>query len=179
MGPNDSYLRVLMESWGIDEALEEKQPAQMKDDVWKTMQKKASSTIRLALAPEIKYSVLKEKTPKDICDKLTNIYASKSLTHRLFLKMKLYSLKLEEGSNLHDLLLSCEGLSHIEPRFEKKESYNLEEAITRRTKTLFLVCHILHNGILREEKPKWVLDNATSSHICNDRAMFETLNANG
>ncbi|GKC92246.1 hypothetical protein Tco_1157688, partial [Tanacetum coccineum] len=87
---------------GIDEALEEKQPAEMKDDVWKTMQKKASSTIRLALAPEIKYSVLKEKTPKDIWDKLTNIYASKSLTHRLFLKMELYSLKLEEGSNLHD-----------------------------------------------------------------------------
>nr|GEY15893.1 RNA-directed DNA polymerase, eukaryota, reverse transcriptase zinc-binding domain protein [Tanacetum cinerariifolium] len=30
---------------GVDEALEEKQPAMMKDDVWKTMQKKASSTI--------------------------------------------------------------------------------------------------------------------------------------
>ncbi|GKA04859.1 hypothetical protein Tco_0683979 [Tanacetum coccineum] len=52
--------------YGINEALEKKQPAEMKDDVWKTMQKKASSTIRLALAPEIKYSVLKEKTPKDI-----------------------------------------------------------------------------------------------------------------
>ncbi|GJR10278.1 hypothetical protein Tco_0792930 [Tanacetum coccineum] len=77
---------------GIDEALEEKQPAEMKDDIWKTMQKKALSTIRLALAPEIKYSVLKEKTPKDIWDKLTNIYASKSLTHRLFSKMELYSL---------------------------------------------------------------------------------------
>ncbi|GKA88005.1 hypothetical protein Tco_0809769 [Tanacetum coccineum] len=86
----------------IDEALKEKQPNKMKDDVWKTMQKKASSTIRLALAPEIKYSVLKEKTPKDIWDKLMNIYASKSLTHRLFLKMELYSLKLKEGSNLHD-----------------------------------------------------------------------------
>ncbi|GKB13258.1 hypothetical protein Tco_0847181 [Tanacetum coccineum] len=58
--------------YGINEALEKKQPAEMKDDVWKTMQKKASSTIRLALAPEIKYS------------------------------MELYSLKLEEGSNLHD-----------------------------------------------------------------------------
>ncbi|GJV78140.1 retrovirus-related pol polyprotein from transposon TNT 1-94, partial [Tanacetum coccineum] len=32
------------------------------------------------------------------------------------------------------------------PRFEKKESYNLEEAITRRTKTLCLVCHVLHSG---------------------------------
>ncbi|GJS25872.1 hypothetical protein Tco_0486492 [Tanacetum coccineum] len=34
-------------------------------------------------------------------------------------------------------------------------------------------------GILREEKTKWVLDNAASSHICNDRAMFETLNGKG
>ncbi|GJS75769.1 retrovirus-related pol polyprotein from transposon TNT 1-94 [Tanacetum coccineum] len=34
---------------GIDEALEEEQPTEMKDDVWKTMQKKASSTIRLTL----------------------------------------------------------------------------------------------------------------------------------
>nr|GEV16515.1 malonyl-coenzyme A:anthocyanin 3-O-glucoside-6''-O-malonyltransferase-like [Tanacetum cinerariifolium] len=51
---------------GIDEALEEKQPKEMKDDVWKMMSKKSSSTVRLALAPKIKYSVLKEKTPKDI-----------------------------------------------------------------------------------------------------------------
>ncbi|GKB01529.1 hypothetical protein Tco_0829573 [Tanacetum coccineum] len=66
----DSLIKMTIEDvlvqQGIDEALEEKQPAEMKDDVWKTMQKKASSTIRLTLAPEIKYSVLKEKTPKDI-----------------------------------------------------------------------------------------------------------------
>ncbi|GJS27246.1 hypothetical protein Tco_0487866 [Tanacetum coccineum] len=85
---------------GIDEALEENQPKEMKDNVWKTMQKKASSTIRLALVPEIKYSVLKE-IRKDILDKLTNIYASKALKHRFFWKMELYSLNLEEGSNLH------------------------------------------------------------------------------
>ncbi|GJV31513.1 hypothetical protein Tco_1391913 [Tanacetum coccineum] len=35
------------------------------------------------------------------------------------------------------------------------------------------------DGNLRKEKPKWVLDNAASSHIYNDRAMFETLNGNG
>ena len=33
-----------------------------------------------------------------------------------------------------------------EPRFEKKESYNLEEAITRRTKTLCLTRHILRSA---------------------------------
>ncbi|GKE76562.1 hypothetical protein Tco_1542682 [Tanacetum coccineum] len=43
----------------------------------------------------------------------------------------------------------------------------------------FLVTETLMDGILREEKPKWMLDNAASSHICNDRAMFETLNGKG
>ncbi|GJV45128.1 hypothetical protein Tco_1429664 [Tanacetum coccineum] len=265
----DEVLRIL----SIDEALEEKQPAVMKDDVWKTMQKKASSTIRLALAPEIKYSVLKEKTPKDIWDKLTNIYASKSLTHRLFLKMELYSLKLEEGSNLHDHInsfnqLVCQ-LANVDDAIKDEEqallmlsslpkSYKpfVQTMLTGRTtltfedvlKALrdnermkwndssscsdkllleddserginfqrgsskgrsksriggdrdmsgkkkvdggemnvvdnggdeFLMTEIPMDGILREEKPKWVLDNAASSHICNDRAMFETLNGKG
>ncbi|GJS72622.1 hypothetical protein Tco_0705463 [Tanacetum coccineum] len=34
-------------------------------------------------------------------------------------------------------------------------------------------------GHMQRENPKWVLDNAVSSHICNDRAMFETLNDKG
>nr|GEU85534.1 retrovirus-related Pol polyprotein from transposon TNT 1-94 [Tanacetum cinerariifolium] len=261
---------------GIDEALEEKQPAGMKDDVWKTMQKKASSTIRLALDPKIKYGVLKEKTPKDIWDKLTNIYASKSLTHRLFLKMELYSLKLEEGSNLHDHINSfnhlvcqlantmlmgrttltfedvlkalcdnermrgsdsssssdkllvtddsgrgrnfqrgssngrsksrmggdrdmsvvecyyCRDKGHMQVRCqfredlkslrdskEKKKVDGGEMNVVDNGGDEFLRTETSMDGILREEKPKWVLDNAASSHTCNDRAMFETLNDKG
>ncbi|GJU60797.1 retrovirus-related pol polyprotein from transposon TNT 1-94 [Tanacetum coccineum] len=253
---------------GINEALEEKQPAEMKDDVWKTMQKKASSTIRL------------------------------------FLKMELYSLKLEEGSNLHDHInsfnqLVCQ-LANVDDAIKDEEqallmlsslpkSYKpfVQTMLTGRTtltfedvlkalrdnermtgndsssssdkllladdsgrgrnfqrgsskgrsksrmggdrdmsvvecyycgdkghmqvrcpqfredlKSLrdskgkkkvdggemnvvdnggdeFLMTETPMDGILREEKPKWVLDNAASSHICNDRAMFETLNDKG
>jgi len=59
-------------------------------------------TIRLALAPEIKHNVLKETTPKALWEKLKNIYAPKSLTNRLCLKMELYQLKMEMGGDLHD-----------------------------------------------------------------------------
>nr|GFB56637.1 retrovirus-related Pol polyprotein from transposon TNT 1-94 [Tanacetum cinerariifolium] len=38
-------VRHILRSGGIDEALEDKQPAEMKDDVWKTMQKKASTNV--------------------------------------------------------------------------------------------------------------------------------------
>nr|GEW49223.1 retrovirus-related Pol polyprotein from transposon TNT 1-94 [Tanacetum cinerariifolium] len=236
---------------GIDEALEEKQQNEMKDDVWKTMHKKVSSTIRLALAPEIKYSVLKEKTPKDIWDKLTIIYASKSLTRRLILKMELYSLKLEEGrmttltfevvlkalrdndrmtgsdssSSSNKLLVAddsgrgrnfhrnsskvrlksqmggdrdlsvvecyycgekghmqvtcpqfCEDLKGLRDSKGKKKVDNGEMNVVDNGGDEFLMKKTPMNGILRERKPKRVLDNAASSHICNDRAMFETLN---
>lgn len=287
---------------GIDEALLDTRPEKIKDDDWKTMQKKASSTIRLALAPEIKYSVLKENTPKGIWDKLASIYASKSLTNRLFLKMDLYSLKLEEGGNLHDhinsfnqlvcrlsnvdevmkdeeqalLMLSslsksykpfvqtmlsgrttltledvlkalrdnermtrtegystgenvlatedsnrgrgfnrgggsrgrsksrgrgdrdmsnvkcyyCNETGHMQircPQFREdlKSMRNSKEGkkgnetnvVTNDVDEFFLT-ESSSGGILKDEKPKWVLDNAASVHICNDRAMFDTLNEN-
>ncbi|KAL5131808.1 Retrovirus-related Pol polyprotein from transposon TNT 1-94 [Glycine soja] len=60
------------------------------------------STIQLALAPEIKHNVFKETTPKALWEKLKNIYASKSLTNCLYLKMELYRLKMEMGGDLHD-----------------------------------------------------------------------------
>ena len=60
------------------------------------------STIRLALAPKIKHNVLKETTPKALWEKLENIYASKSLTNLLCLKMELYQLKIEMEGDLHD-----------------------------------------------------------------------------
>ncbi|GJV78137.1 hypothetical protein Tco_1509721 [Tanacetum coccineum] len=258
----------VLEQQDIDEALEEKQPAKMKDDIWKTMQKKASSTIRLALAPEIKYNGLKEKTPKDNWDKLTNIYASKSLTYRLFLKMELYLLKLEEGSNLHDHINSFNELvyqfANVDDAIKDEEqallmlsslpksykpfvqtmlmgrttltfedvlkalrdnermtgsdssssSYKLlvaddsgrgrnfhrgsskgrsksrmggdrdtsekkkvdggEINVVENGGDEFLMTETPMNEILREEKPKWVLDNAASSHICNDRAIVKT-----
>ncbi|GJY60807.1 retrovirus-related pol polyprotein from transposon TNT 1-94 [Tanacetum coccineum] len=224
---------------GIDKALEEKQPTEMKDDVWKTMQKKDSSTIRLALAPEIKYSVLKEKTPKDIWDKLTNIYASKSLTHRLFLKMELTSLVgalsdnermtgNDSSSSSDKLLLAddsgrgrnfqhgsskgcsksrmggdrdmsvvecyyCGDKGHMQvrcPQFRedlkslrdskgKKKVDGGEMNVVDNGGDEFLMMENSMDGILREEKPKWVLDNVASAHICNDRAMFETLNDKG
>ena len=58
--------------------------------------------IRLALALEIKHNVLKETTPKVSWETLENIYASKSLTNCLCLKMELYQLKMETGGNLYD-----------------------------------------------------------------------------
>ncbi|RZB65840.1 Retrovirus-related Pol polyprotein from transposon TNT 1-94 isoform B [Glycine soja] len=84
------------------EALEDERWASINETEWTKIQRRAMSTIQLALAPEIKHNMLKETTPKALWEKLENIYASKSLTNHLCLKMELYQLKLEMGGDLHD-----------------------------------------------------------------------------
>lgn len=69
---------------------------------WSRIQKNVASTIRLALALEIKYNALKEATSKALLEKLESIYALKLMTSRLCLKMVLHQLKMEMGRNLHD-----------------------------------------------------------------------------
>ena len=77
--------------------MEEEKLAKMKDsDQWKSIQRKALSTIKLALAPAIKYIVLNETTPTEMWKKLEKIYASKSLTNHMSLKIDLYILRMEE-----------------------------------------------------------------------------------
>ncbi|KAK2994543.1 hypothetical protein RJ640_012542 [Escallonia rubra] len=83
-------------------ALSGKKPEKMDADDWKECEAKAVSTIRLSLAPEVKYSVLKETSTLSMWSKLEKIYISKSLTNRLYLKKKLYQLRMDDGSDIRD-----------------------------------------------------------------------------
>ncbi|VFQ86447.1 unnamed protein product [Cuscuta campestris] len=74
----------------------------MKESEWSTIQKKAVSTIRLALSPQIKVTVLKETSPKKLWETLESKFASKTLTNRLMMRMDLYSLKMEDGGSVID-----------------------------------------------------------------------------
>ncbi|GJT42309.1 hypothetical protein Tco_0951024 [Tanacetum coccineum] len=159
---------------GVDEALEEKQPAKMKDDVWKTMQK-ASSTIRLELGPEIKYSVLKEKTPKDIWDKLTNIYASKSLTHILFYEDGIVFLR-RNATNYGDkghMQVRCpqfrEDLKSLRDSKGKRKVDGGEMNVVDNGSDEFLMTELNGMGILREKNKVVFGKYQASTHICNDR----------
>jgi gag-polypeptide of LTR copia-type len=87
---------------GLELALEDEKPSGMKEPEWSTIQKKAVSTIRLALSPQIKVTVLKETSPKVLWETLESKFASKTLTNRLMMKMDLYSLKMEEGCSVID-----------------------------------------------------------------------------
>ncbi|CAA7028674.1 unnamed protein product [Microthlaspi erraticum] len=61
-------------------ALEKEKPAPIKDDEWREMQDLT--------------------TFKEIWEKLKNLYMSKSLSSKLYLKQRLYGMKMSEGSDL-------------------------------------------------------------------------------
>ena len=63
----------------------------MKDSEWKSIQKKATTTIRLALAPAIKYIMLSETTPTK--KKLEGICASKLLNQPSELEDRLVDIE--------------------------------------------------------------------------------------
>ena len=119
---------------GLDSALLDEKPIEMKESEWSTMQKKAVSTIRLALAPQIKITVVKETSPKKLWDILESKYASMTLTNRLMIKMDLYSLKMEEGGNIID---HSNKFNELVSRLQ-----NVEETIKEEEKALLILASL-------------------------------------
>ena len=70
------------------------------DKKWTDMDDKALSTIQLCLSNATLQEVLSEKTAKGLWEKLENIFMKKSLTNRLRLKMRLYTLRMDEGTSV-------------------------------------------------------------------------------
>ena len=58
---------------GIDDALLKEKPNNVEEARWTQMRKKAVSTIRLAIALEIKYHYLKETDPGELLEKLQTV----------------------------------------------------------------------------------------------------------
>ncbi|KAK4391440.1 Retrovirus-related Pol polyprotein from transposon TNT 1-94 [Sesamum angolense] len=72
----------------------------MDDEDWEELQQRAAGTICLCLADEIMYHVMNLKSPGEVWKKLEIQFMSKSITNKLYLKQKLYGLKMQEGFNL-------------------------------------------------------------------------------
>jgi hypothetical protein len=93
-------VKDLLAQQGISRVLSEKKPAKVEDDKWEDMQAQACGVMRLCLSDQVMYHVMDESSPKKIWDKLAEKFMSKTLTQKLYLKQKLYRLKMQEGSDL-------------------------------------------------------------------------------
>jgi hypothetical protein len=73
-------------------------------DDYKKLDRKAKSTIRLCLSNSVLLNVSEEATSKDLWEKLRNLYQSKSLVNKLFLRKKLYNLRMRDGDSVEENL---------------------------------------------------------------------------
>ncbi|KAL3633611.1 hypothetical protein CASFOL_022373 [Castilleja foliolosa] len=86
-------------------AIESKKPAEeagssseKKIEKWNQINRKAKGLIRLCLADNILTNVMGEPTCRDLWRKLES-HQSKSLVNKLFLRKKLYNLRMHEGDS--------------------------------------------------------------------------------
>jgi hypothetical protein len=68
------------------------------------LEEKAHSAILLSLSDGVLREVADEETAAGLWKKLESLYMKKSLTNRLYLKQRLYTLKMKEGMPLCDHL---------------------------------------------------------------------------
>ena len=75
-------------------------PATMTDEDWEEMDLKTASTIQLCLADEVMYNVMDEDMATGLWLRLEFLYITKSLSNKLYLKKKLYGLRMQEGTTV-------------------------------------------------------------------------------
>ncbi|GJV61166.1 hypothetical protein Tco_1467266 [Tanacetum coccineum] len=96
------------------------------DAKYKLQDEKAHSTILLSLLDEVIYEVTEEETAHDVWKKLETIYMIKSLTKKLFLKQRLFSLRMKVVSSLKEHLdalnLILMDLKNVEVKIEDEDA---------------------------------------------------------
>ncbi|KAL3621326.1 hypothetical protein CASFOL_036238 [Castilleja foliolosa] len=95
----DRDLWPAIESEKPDAEGSEKAAAEKKIEEWNRIDRKAKGLIRLCLADNILTNVMGEPTARDLWRKLESLYQSKSLVNKLFLRKKLYNLRMHEGDS--------------------------------------------------------------------------------
>ena len=79
-------------------------PSRVTDEEWKKLDRKAKSTIRLCVSNSVLLNISGEATAKATWVKLGTLYQSKSLVNKLFLRKKLYNLRMKDGDSVTEHL---------------------------------------------------------------------------
>ncbi|KAG8492015.1 hypothetical protein CXB51_015325 [Gossypium anomalum] len=108
----------------LDIALEEK-PDKMDDKEWAKINRQTCGTIRLCLAKEQKYSVMRETSTKKLWDTLEEKFLTKSLENRLYMKKKLFRFTYAPGMSMNDHMNSFNkilaDLLNLDEKFEDED----------------------------------------------------------
>ncbi|KAH9779279.1 hypothetical protein KPL71_007667 [Citrus sinensis] len=107
-------MRAILIQQGLDSALENKEDQIGKKEKlegssslggdMRSINNKAHNTIILHLSDEVLREVVKEKSASGLWSKLEELFLKKSLAKRLYMKRKLYTFSMKEGTTMKDHL---------------------------------------------------------------------------
>ncbi|KAH9680676.1 hypothetical protein KPL71_026642 [Citrus sinensis] len=155
----------------LDVALEEK-PDMMDDKEWIKINRQTCGTIRLCLAKDQKYSVMREISAKKLWETLEEKYMKKSLENRLFMKKKLYRFTYTPSMSMNDHVNSFNkilaDLLNLDEQFEDEDKAlllfnSLPDEYDHLTTTLLhgkdsvtfdAICSALYNSETRKKDRK-------------------------
>ena len=80
----------------------EGRPIGITDEKWKEIDDNVVANLHLPLADSVLSSIAEKKTTKEIWDALTKLYEVKSLHNKIFLKRRLYTLRMSESISATD-----------------------------------------------------------------------------
>lgn len=107
-GSNFELWKLKMEDLLVDHDLwivvSGMKPTGMKQEDWDLTDRKSKGLIRLFLADSVLLNVHIAKTASSLWKRLVAIYQGKSLVNKLFLRKKLYTLRIREGGYVADHL---------------------------------------------------------------------------
>ena len=84
--------------------------AVMGDDDWEDLDLRAASAIRLNLAKNVLANVHGITTAKELWEKLEELYQTKGVSNRVYLKEQFHTLRMREGTTLSDHLSVLNGI---------------------------------------------------------------------
>ena len=76
----------------------------MSNEDWEDLDSKSLSTIRLCLVYDVLFNIVEEDSTTILWVKLEIMYMTKYLTNKIFLKRKLYTMRITDGLKIHDHL---------------------------------------------------------------------------
>ncbi|KAE8702857.1 Detected protein of unknown function [Hibiscus syriacus] len=97
-------MKAILRKDGCLAAISERPVDFIDDNKWNEMDGNAMSNFHLALADEVLSSIEEKKTAKEIWDHLTKLYEVTSLHNKIFLKRKLYTLRMSESTSVTEHL---------------------------------------------------------------------------
>ncbi|GKC88599.1 gag-pol polyprotein [Tanacetum coccineum] len=133
-------------------------PAEVTDDSkWDEMDGNAITNLHLALADGVLSSMEEKKTAKDIWDHLARLYEARTLHNKIFLKRKLYALRMTESTSV------TEHVNNLNTLFSQLTSLDCKIDPQERAEIL------LQNCLVFDDVPASVLEEENRRNNREDR----------